>query len=43
MAELEAALEKRTKEYSRIQFYKKMAEIDPVSAKLVAELEQLAA
>lgn len=43
LAEIEAQLERRTKEYSRLQFYKKMAEIDPISAKLVAELEELAA
>jgi hypothetical protein len=43
MAEIEAALERRTKEYSKLQFFKKMAEIDPVSKKLVEELEALAA
>ncbi|TPJ51622.1 MULTISPECIES: hypothetical protein [unclassified Mesorhizobium] len=43
VAEIEAALERRTKEYSKLQFFKKMAEIDPISKKLVEELEALAA
>ncbi|ESY35812.1 hypothetical protein NKK48_01805 [Mesorhizobium sp. C386A] len=43
LAEIEAALEKRSREYSKIQFFKKLAEIDPITKALVDELDQLAA
>ncbi|RWM27882.1 MAG: hypothetical protein EOR77_30655 [Mesorhizobium sp.] len=42
-AEIEAQLDRRAKEFSKIQFFKKLAEIDPVAKDLVDELEKLAA
>lgn len=42
-AEIEAKLEKRAREISKLQFYKQIAANDPEAAALVKELEELAA
>ncbi|TPL42668.1 MULTISPECIES: hypothetical protein [unclassified Mesorhizobium] len=43
IAEIEAALDKRAKEYSKLQFFKQLAAVDPTVRQLVNELDTLVA